>query len=278
MVLPFACLLFAEWSVPGGVFRRLLGTACDDPGVRLVEDRRSDLTRVFVTTVNCVDVTVSLTARLQNSRAVPALPATLETRGRRRIELVTFQPVDPTQPWSYAYSYHWCYGGRGGSPDGTAYLLPFEASARHKLFQGYRGSFSHQAGSFDEYAHDWDLAEGSLVLAARGGIVVGVRRDSSAGGVSERFQNSSNFVIVRHADGTYAEYLHLRQNGTLVKIGDTVQAGQAVAQSGNTGRSSRPHLHFAVFRVIDGNHRESLPVTFRTRDGRVQTLEAGESY
>lgn len=150
--------------------------------------------------------------------------------------------------------------------------------ARHQLFQGHRGSFSHQAGSPDEYAHDWDLAENSVVQAAREGVVVGVRQDSNARGVTDRFSHSSNYVIIRHGDGTYGEYLHLMQDGALVKLGDTVQAGQAIALSGNTGLSSRPHLHFAVFRVIDGSTRETLPVKFKLRDGTVQTLEQGKVY
>lgn len=275
---PLACLFFAEWSVPGGVVRRFLGTANDDPGVQVSEEREGNFTHIFVTTANCLDLTITLEAQLKNMSASTALPLTVETQGRRRVELVTLQTVDAAQPWGYPYTYHWWYGGRGGKPDGTVYLLPFEASARHKLFQGYRGSFSHQAGSANEYAHDWNLAKNSIVLAARAGVVVGVRQDSNVGGVADRFRNSANYVIIRHGDGTYGEYLHLKQNGALVKLGETVQAGQAIARSGNTGRSSGPHLHFAVFRTIDGKTRETLPVQFKTREGQVQTLEEGKIY
>jgi len=276
--LPCACLLFAEFSIPGGLVRRLFGTANDDPGVRVVEERQGNLIRLFVTTDNCLDVTITLSAQLQNMRASAPLPVTVETQGHSRVEICTLQTVDPAQPSSYPFTYSWRYGGRSGRPDGTAYSLPFAASAHHKLFQGYGGSFSHQVGSPNEYAHDWDLAENSTVQAARDGMVVGVRQDSNAGGVAERFRNSSNYVIIRHRDGTYAEYLHLKQNGALVKLGDAVQAGQAIALSGNTGLTSRPHLHFAVFRVIDGNTRETLPVKFKTKDGTVQTLEQGRIY
>ncbi len=278
VLLPIACLLFAEFSVPGGLVRRFFGTANDDPGVRVVEERQGDLIHLFVTTTNCLDVTITLAAQLQNMSASPLLPVTVETQGHSRVEIVTLQTVNPAQPADHPYTYSWRYGGRGGHPDGTAYLLPFEASARHKLFQAYGGSFSHQVASPNEYAHDWDLAENSIVQAARDGVVVGVRQDSNSHGVSERFSHSSNYVIIRHDDHTYGEYLHLKQNGALVKLGDAVRAGQAIALSGNTGLSSRPHLHFAVFRVIDGNTRETLPVKFKTKDGEAQTLEQGKIY
>ena len=278
VILPLASLLFAELSLPGGLIRRLFGTGSDDPGVSIVEERHEGSLRLFVTTTNCLDITITLSAQLQNMSASSALPLTVETRGQRRLELAAFERLDPRQPWDCRYTFHWNYGGRGGQPDGTVYLLPFEAKARHKLFQGYQGSFSHQAGSPNEYAHDWDLAAGSIVQAARDGVVVGVRQDSNASGVGDRFRNSANYVIIRHNDGTYAEYLHLKQDGAVVKLGDTVQAGQAIALSGSTGYTSGPHLHFAVFRAIDGNTRETLPVKFKAKDGSIQTLEEGKIY
>ena len=278
LLFPLASLLFAELMLPGGLVRRLFGRGSDDPGVKVVAEQQGDITRLFVTTTNCLDLTITLESRLQNMRATPALPLTVETRGRGRVELVTLQPLNPGQAADFHYTYHWQYGGRGGQPDGTAYLRPFEAGVRHKLFQGYRGSFSHQAGSANEYAHDWDLAEGSLVLAARAGVVVGVRQDSNSGGVGDRFGHSANYVMIRHDDGTYAEYLHLQQNGARVKLGDPVQAGQALARSGRTGYCSGPHLHFAIFRALDGNTRETLPVKFKIRDGSVPTLEEGRTY
>jgi murein DD-endopeptidase MepM/ murein hydrolase activator NlpD len=54
-----------------------------------------------------------------------------------------------------------------------------------------------------------------------------------------------------------------------VKPGDRVRAGQYIADSGNTGFSSGPHLHFSVQRNA-GLKIESLPVEFKgANDGRV---------
>lgn len=257
---------------------RLAGQNCDDPGVRVTAERGSDTVRIFVETANCLDITLTVTSEGQNMRSSVPLPVTIDTRGRSRVEVVTLRRADSGKAWRYSYRYSWRYGGRGGRPDRTVYALPFAAGTRRHLLQGYGGSYSHQTGSPNEHAHDWDMPEGTTVLAARAGLVVGVRQDSRAGGPSERFKNCANYVVIRHDDGTYAEYLHLQPGGAIVRLGDRVETGDPIAHSGNTGFSSRPHLHFSVFRALDGQKRETLPVQFLTRDGAVATLQSGKTY
>lgn len=53
-------------------------------------------------------------------------------------------------------------------------------------------------------------------------------------------------VVVQHPDGLETRYAHL--SAVLVNAGDTVAKGQAVAKSGNSGKSTGPHLHFEVRR------------------------------
>lgn len=60
-----------------------------------------------------------------------------------------------------------------------------------------------------------------------------------------------NHVIVEHDDGTWAAYAHLRQHSTTVRAGDRVAAGQQMAEVGNTGNSSEPHLHV---QLMDSPH------------------------
>jgi murein DD-endopeptidase MepM/ murein hydrolase activator NlpD len=54
------------------------------------------------------------------------------------------------------------------------------------------------------------------------------------------------FVLVRHPDGYETMYGHASR--LLVRDGDEVAAGQVIVLSGNTGRSTAPHLHFEVRR------------------------------
>jgi len=81
---------------------------------------------------------------------------------------------------------------------------------------------------------DLAVPEGSNVRASGGGTVEAAGNDSSYG----------LFVLLRHPAGYETMYGHLSR--VLVSRGDDVKAGQVIALSGNTGRSTAPHLHFEI--------------------------------
>ncbi|ASR36596.1 peptidase M23 [Prauserella marina] len=64
------------------------------------------------------------------------------------------------------------------------------------------------------------------------------------------------WVRIEHDGGTITTYGHNHRN--LVAVGDTVQAGQPIAEVGNRGQSTGPHLHFQ----IEPGGQPTDPVTF----------------
>ncbi len=55
-----------------------------------------------------------------------------------------------------------------------------------------------------------------------------------------------NVLKIKHSHGLETLYLHLSKFGSNISVGTRVKQGQVVAYSGNTGRSTGPHLHYGV--------------------------------
>jgi murein DD-endopeptidase MepM/ murein hydrolase activator NlpD len=89
----------------------------------------------------------------------------------------------------------------------------------------------------------WGKLHGGIdVAAARGSIVVGAT-DGTVIFVGDQGAYG-HCVYVENHDGTVAWYAHLTES--VVKVGDKIVRGQIVGVSGNTGRSTGPHLHFEM--------------------------------
>lgn len=142
------------------------------------------------------------------------------------------------------------------------YTLPWQKGEKHFLAQAYLSSLSHKG----EIALDFKMKKGTKICAARSGVVVSLREDSDRGGLKPEYLSDGNYIVIRHEDGSHANYWHLQQNGVLVNEGDTVQQGQVIGLSGNTGYSAFPHLHFEVTGGY-GVGRGQVPTRFRTNKG-----------
>lgn len=82
---------------------------------------------------------------------------------------------------------------------------------------------------------DFSMPVGTPVLAVGDGEVVVAERDSEAG----------NFVALRHGRQYTTRYMHMTR--LLVKPGQKVKRGDRIGLSGNTGRSTGPHLHYELW-------------------------------
>ena len=79
---------------------------------------------------------------------------------------------------------------------------------------------------------------GTSVKAAAGGVVLYSKVDSSESG------GYGQYVAIKHDDGTVTLYGHLSARDVVAK--QRVEAGEQIGLSGNTGKSTGPHLHFQI--------------------------------
>jgi murein DD-endopeptidase MepM/ murein hydrolase activator NlpD len=82
---------------------------------------------------------------------------------------------------------------------------------------------------------------GTKVVAPADGRVKMARRNGGYG----------KMMVIEHGNGVKTRYAHLKKY--LKKPGDVVKRGEAIAEIGNTGRSTGPHLHYEV-------RRDGVPV------------------
>lgn len=85
---------------------------------------------------------------------------------------------------------------------------------------------------------------------------------------------AGNHVVVEiGASGAYVWLAHLRNGTVRVRPGDPVDVGERIAECGNSGNSTQPHLHIQVTDSLRWTDARGLPVVFRSyrrvRDGRV---------
>ena len=83
---------------------------------------------------------------------------------------------------------------------------------------------------------DIAVAEGTAVIAVKSGKVTEVRTSATYGKLLE-YETTDGYTVM---------YAHLSK--VLVREGEQVKQGQKVAESGNTGLSTGPHLHYSLWK------------------------------
>jgi len=77
---------------------------------------------------------------------------------------------------------------------------------------------------------------GTPIVAPKDGIVLAVGTSATYG----------RYLRLGHPDGYISFFAHLY--ATVAQEGDILRQGERIAYSGNTGRSTGPHLHYGIFR------------------------------
>lgn len=197
-----------------------------------------------------------------NVRAEPPLPARFVLPGTTEKPLVRFSAVDPTESFSYRLAYRLVPGQPAEDlPEDSNFYPPFARGSRFPISQGLDDAQTHSDAA-NRYAVDIGMPSGTPVLAARAGVVMDFEDDfHGEGRQSPQFMHRANFVRILHEDGSMAIYAHLQADSARVRPGMRVPAGHWIANSGNSGYSSGPHLHFVV-QLNTGMALDSLPFRF----------------
>lgn len=89
---------------------------------------------------------------------------------------------------------------------------------------------------------------GKPVIAPAAGTVVAIDNSvpENAIGDTNLAQNWGNTIILQVGLQLYVQLSHLKKDSLQVEVGDTVTAGEIMAQVGNSGRSPEPHLHMQI--------------------------------
>jgi murein DD-endopeptidase MepM/ murein hydrolase activator NlpD len=151
---------------------------------------------------------------------------------------------------------------------GGGYKLPTPAGQPWMLTQGPYGSFSHWGNSL--YAYDIAPLGGRCVVAMRGGIVhthdFGMEQDHSR-------RTFGNYITIDHGDGEYSHYAHLATGSFVVRDGQRVEQGQALAMVGNSGytlgEGGGYHVHVHVTHALSISSG-SVPFRFEDLNGEVR--------
>ena len=84
------------------------------------------------------------------------------------------------------------------------------------------------------------------VVAHSAGIVVGVVANCNRNTSKTGEKIYGNYVKIRHDNGMYTFYAHLKYGSVTVKLNQRVEKGQVLGYMGNTGYSFGAHVHFEV--------------------------------
>jgi Peptidase family M23 len=120
---------------------------------------------------------------------------------------------------------------------------PEQADALDVIQLQNRRSFTGDPKQLTSY-----LAFGQPVLAPADGTVTAIA-DTLPDlpiGTSDNTHLEGNYLVLDLGDQRYVMFAHLKQGSARVAAGDPVQRGQPIAQVGNSGSTSEPHLHLQI--------------------------------
>ena len=118
-------------------------------------------------------------------------------------------------------------------------MVPIKTN-RVKITSNYgKRSYKYQGKIVNDFHHGIDLVGGSDILAFENGTVTSLVNEGKQYGVG-------CYVRIKHTNGYYTLYYHLKSGSICVKKGQKVLKGQKIGVMGATGKATGVHLHFQI--------------------------------
>jgi len=105
--------------------------------------------------------------------------------------------------------------------------------------------------------------------------VVNTIKDNQVG-TTNNDEPGGNYIVIDHLNGETSILAHLKKGSIIVTQGDTVVKGQELGQTGNSGASDRPHLHYQLQGTSGRLGGLGLPAQFLNYFNDDTLVERGE--
>ena len=229
---------------------------------------------IYIVNNNLYDISIEYKAKSQNLYTSSILPIDKVVKSKSKKKIAIFRILKSN--YSLRSKYKYTIGSKYSiHNDNYLYRLPYKVGTKETVTQGFNGTFSHQNNSY--YAVDFGLKKGTKIYASRAGMVVNLKNNGYLHG-DKKYISHANFITIKHNDGTYAKYVHLRKGGVRVKLGQKIKRGEFIGYSGNTGYTNGAHLHMVVFKGKTYNSRESIPIRFISASGVITKPIENRAY
>lgn len=114
----------------------------------------------------------------------------------------------------------------------------------NKISQIYKKGIHNGIDLIGEVGAKNNTGATTYILAHSNGVVTGVRKDYKT--QDKTGTSYGNYVLIRHDNGYYTMYAHLKYGSVLPNVGTRVVKGERIGYMGSTGHSTGAHLHFEV--------------------------------
>ncbi len=232
---------------------------------------------IYVKNMNPYSITLKIKESYENLNFDKNVRKVFPLKSGEKREYIRLYKLRGAISYSYNYSYSWIIGSIDAVHDDEyIYRLPYAKGTSHMVTQGFNGVTTHKGHS--QYAIDFGMPVGTKLYASRDGVVVKTKENSNRGGYDKKFSSSGNYITIEHSDSTFATYYHLKKNGVVVNIGQKVNRGDFIGYSGNTGYSSGPHLHLAIFKASTATSTKTIAIKLLSQNSIINIPKKGSFY